>query len=77
MYSVVASNAATSCLSSTKAMGDMRILPWVRGNVNARLRAERTVVVMNDFIDGATCDVCVELSGERLGWGWEWEGRVV
>lgn len=69
VYSVVASNAATSCLSSTKAMGDMRTLPWLRSEVNKRLRAERSVVVMNDFIDGATCDVCVELSRERLGFG--------
>lgn len=68
VYSVVASNAATSCLTSTKAMGDMRTLPWIRDNVNRRLKAERNVVVMNDFIDGATCDTCIELSRERLSW---------
>jgi len=66
VYSVLASNAATSCLTSTKAMGDMRTLPWLRRNVNQRLKAERTIVVMNDFIDGATCDTCIELSRERL-----------
>lgn len=69
VYSVVASNAATSCLTSTKAMGDMRTLPWIKEHVNKRLRAERTVVVMNDFIDGATCDTCIEVSKERLGFG--------
>lgn len=69
VYSVVASNAATSCLSSTKAMGDMRTLPWIREHVNQRLRAERTVVVMNDFIDGATCETCIEVSRERLAFG--------
>ncbi|KAK4910683.1 hypothetical protein LTR66_017412 [Elasticomyces elasticus] len=68
VYSVLASNAATSCLTSTKAMGDMRILPWIRENANKRLKAERTVVVMNDFIDGATCDTCVEMSRERFSW---------
>lgn len=66
VYSVLASNAATSCLMSTKAMGDMRTLPWIRDNVLHRLQAERNVVVMNDFIDGATCELCVELSSERL-----------
>lgn len=69
LYSVLASNAATSCLTSTKAMGDMRTLPWLRKNVNKRLTAEKTIVVMNDFIDGATCDTCIELSRERLAKG--------
>ena len=69
IYSVLASNAATSCLTSTKAMGDMRTLPWLRKNVNERLKAERTIVIMNDFIDGATCDTCIELSRERLALG--------
>lgn len=69
VHSVVASNTATSCLSSTKAMGDMRTLPWIRANANQRLKAERNIVVMNDFIDGATCDTCVDLSAERLSWG--------
>ena len=69
LYSVLASNAATSCLTSTKAMGDMRTLPWLRKHVNQRLKAEKTIVVMNDFIDGATCDTCIELSRERLARG--------
>lgn len=71
VYSVVASNAATSCLTSTKAMGDMRTLPWLKQHCNERLKAERNIVVMNDFIDGATCDLCIELSAERLSWGSE------
>lgn len=69
VYSVVASNSATSCLSSTKAAGDMRTLPWLRANANQRLRAERTIVVMNDFIDAATCETAIDLSAERLSWG--------
>lgn len=70
VYSVVASNAATSCLTSTKAMGDRITLPWIRNNVNQRLKAEKTVVVMNDFIDGATCETCIELSAERMNMDW-------
>ena len=67
VYSVLSANAATSCLSSTKAALDMWTLPWVRKNVVERLGAERLVVVMNDFIDGATADTGIELSRRRLG----------
>ncbi|KAF2816590.1 PLC-like phosphodiesterase [Mytilinidion resinicola] len=66
VYSVLSANAATSCLTSTKASNDMVLLPWIRQNVVDRLRAERTVVVMNDFIDGATCDTTILLSQRRL-----------
>lgn len=69
VYSVLTANAATSCLTSTKASGDMVTLPWLRNNLNKNLTAEKTVVVMNDFIDGATCDTCIELSRERLAKG--------
>lgn len=69
VYSVVASNAATSCLTSTKAMGDMRTLPWLKANMNQRLKAERSIVIMNDFIDAATCETAIDLSAERLSWG--------
>ena len=66
VYSVVSANAATSCLTSTKAMLDMQTLPWIRANALDRLRAEKTVVIMNDFIDGATTDTSIELSRRRL-----------
>jgi hypothetical protein len=66
IYSVLSSNAATSCLSSTKGMLDRVTLPWIRNNALERLRAEKTIVIMNDFIDGATCDTAVELSKRRV-----------
>jgi hypothetical protein len=66
IYSVVSANAATSCLTSTKASNDMVLLPWIRQNAVERLRAERTIVVMNDFIDGATTDTTILLSRRRL-----------
>ena len=66
VYSVLSANAATSCLTSTKAALDMRTLPWIREKALERLRAEKTVVVMNDFIDGATTDTSIELSRRRL-----------
>jgi hypothetical protein len=67
VYSVLSSNAATSCLSSTKAMLDKTTLPWIREHALDRLQAERTIVIMNDFLDGATCDTSVELSRRRMG----------
>jgi hypothetical protein len=66
LYSVVASNASTSCLTATKGMLDPQTLPWIRQNALERLQAERIIVIMNDFIDGATTDTAVELSRKRL-----------
>ncbi len=66
VYSVISANAATSCLTSTKAALDMKTLPWIRANALDRLRAEKTIVIMNDFIDGATTDLSIELSRRRL-----------
>jgi len=66
IYSVFAANAATSCLSETKAMLDQATLPWIKNNVLGQLKAEKPIVVMNDFIDGATVDVAIGLSKARL-----------
>lgn len=66
VYSILSANAATSCLMSTKAALDSRTLPWIRQNALGRLRAERTIVIMNDFIDGATTDTSIQLSRKRL-----------
>lgn len=66
VYSVVSANAATSCLTSTKAVLDMHTLPWIRRNALERLQAEKNIVIMNDFIDGATTDTSIELSRQRL-----------
>lgn len=66
IYSVLAANADTSCLTSTKAALDRITLPWIREHALDRLKAERTLVVMNDFLDGATTDVVLELSRKRL-----------
>lgn len=67
VYSVLSANAASSCLTSTKGALDMVTLPWIRANAVERLGAERLIVVMNDFIDGATTDTTIELSRRRLG----------
>ncbi|KAF9429845.1 hypothetical protein BGZ94_009241 [Podila epigama] len=66
VYSVMSAHAATSCLTSTKAFLDTQTLPWIRAHALGRLQAPRTIVVMNDFIDGATTDTAIELSRQRL-----------
>ncbi|RAK71680.1 PLC-like phosphodiesterase [Aspergillus fijiensis CBS 313.89] len=66
IYSVVEAGAVSSCLTSTKAALDTRTLPWIRENALERLQAERTIVIMNDFIDGATTDTSILLSKQRL-----------
>ncbi|KAH0562958.1 hypothetical protein GP486_002481 [Trichoglossum hirsutum] len=65
-YSIVASNTSDSCLLETKAKFDTATLPWVRDNALNVLRAEQTIVVMNDFLDGATTDVVIGLNRERF-----------
>lgn len=66
VYSVLASNADTSCLTSTKAALDMKTLPWIKENALDRLKAEKTIVLMNDFMDGATTDTMLDLNRRRL-----------
>lgn len=59
VYSVFAANAATSCLSETKARLNQSTLPWIRGHMLESLQAEKPVVIMNDYTDGATVDVAI------------------
>jgi hypothetical protein len=66
-YSVLSASATTSCLLATKALCDSKILPWVRDNVLKTCGQQEMVVVMNDFFDGATADIAVQLSRQRLG----------
>ena len=46
---------------------DMKTLPWIRANALTNLQADKNIVIMNDFIDGATTDTSIELSRQRLG----------
>ncbi|KAL2161734.1 hypothetical protein VTH06DRAFT_8296 [Thermothelomyces fergusii] len=66
VYSVLEASATTSCLLATKAVCDHKILPWCRDNVLSTCDPDKLVVLMNDFIDGATADVAVRLSKQRL-----------
>ena len=65
-YSVVAANASTSPMLATKPVCDSKTLPWIREHLLEHLKAEQFIALMNDFIDGATADVAVSLSQQRL-----------
>ena len=65
--SVLTANTATSCLTETKARLTAEILPWVLGSALGELRAEESLVLTNDFLEGGTVDVAVGLSALRLG----------
>lgn len=67
VYSVLEASASTSCLLATKAICDSKTLPWVRNNALRSCGKEDLVVIMNDFFDGATGDVAMDLSRQRLG----------
>ncbi|KAL2193681.1 PLC-like phosphodiesterase [Corynascus similis CBS 632.67] len=66
IYSVLEAGATTSCLLATKGLCDHKTLPWCRDNVMRTCEPDQLVVLMNDFIDGATADVAVQLSKQRL-----------
>ncbi|KAJ7576128.1 PLC-like phosphodiesterase [Mycena floridula] len=65
-YAVAYANSATSPLMETKARFDLRTLPWVLNHAVKKFSADHNLIIMNDFIDGATCDVAIQLSEERL-----------
>lgn len=66
VYSVLAASASNSCLLATKPICDAKTLPWVRDHALGACGSNDLVVVMNDFFDGATADVAMELSRKRL-----------
>lgn len=66
VYSVLEAGTTTSCLLATKPVCDAKTLPWVRDRALGACGSEDLVVVMNDFFDGATADVAVDLSRRRL-----------
>lgn len=67
VYSVVEARASSSCLLATKPICDSKTLPWVRDRALGACGDNDLVVVMNDFFDGATADVAVQLSRQRVG----------
>jgi hypothetical protein len=65
--SVLDADVSTSPILATKPVCDARILPLLRGECGKRLTKEESVVVLlNDFFDGATADVAIQLCKERL-----------
>lgn len=51
---------------STKASFDMQTLPWIQSNALLNLTAKQNIMIMNDFIDGATTYTAYQLSKMRF-----------
>jgi hypothetical protein len=68
IYSALSADVSNSCILATKPICDIKTLPWIRDNALDHLKAEQNIVIMNDFFDGATADVAVDLSNRRLDW---------
>jgi hypothetical protein len=60
------STGMNSLLLSTKAVADSLTLPWIAANVAQRLKPNKSVILMDDFVDGALVDVARTLSFRRL-----------
>lgn len=65
-FSALTANVSNSCLMCTKAVCDNKTMPWIRSNALAKLQAEQLIVMMDDFFDGAICDLARDLSAQRL-----------
>lgn len=67
IHAVLTSDDNNSVLMATKAICDLNLLPWVRDHVVGRVNGEEgLVVLMNDFFDGATADVAIDVTRQRL-----------
>lgn len=67
IHSVLASNVTTSPLLATKPICDSKTLPWLRQHLLEKLTGDGLITIMNDFFDGATAEVAIGLSRQRLG----------
>ncbi|KAH7083027.1 PLC-like phosphodiesterase [Paraphoma chrysanthemicola] len=66
--SVVDSDVSTSPILATKPVCDGKVLPLLKGDTGRNLtRDDGVVVVMNDFFEGGTADVAINMCRERLG----------
>jgi hypothetical protein len=65
-FSALSATASNSWLLATKAICDSKTMPWVRDHALQKLPKDQLLVVMDDFVDGAMCDVVKDLSLQRL-----------
>ncbi|KZT53892.1 PLC-like phosphodiesterase [Calocera cornea HHB12733] len=61
------SDKSSSPLMEVKARSDLKTLKWIRDHALEHLKADTTITVTNDFIDGQTVEICVTLSDRRFG----------
>ena len=51
---------------ATKAYFDAATLTWIRSHTLSNLQAQKNIMLMNDFIDGATTFIAYELTKARF-----------
>ncbi len=66
MYAASAANVSTTPLMSTKARFDQVTRAWIWGYALSNLTAPQNIIIMNDFIDGATTHLAYRLSEARF-----------
>ncbi|GAB1310653.1 PLC-like phosphodiesterase [Madurella fahalii] len=66
VYSATGCSVTASCSMATKGVCDSKTLPWCRDNVLRTCPLGQLVLMTNDWIDGATADIAVNLSRQRL-----------
>ncbi|KAF7984805.1 hypothetical protein HWV62_11816 [Athelia sp. TMB] len=66
VYAASMANWSTSPLMATKSSFDIQTLPWILSNALKNLTAKQNIMIMNDFIDGATTYTAYQLSKARF-----------
>lgn len=66
IYSATFANTSTSPLLCTKPICDQKTLPWLLNDLPGNMSPTKLMVIMNDFFDGATADVAVQVSKRLL-----------
>ena len=51
---------------ATKAYFDDSTLTWIRSNALGKFQAQKNIIIMNDFVDGATTYTAYQLSKARF-----------
>lgn len=69
VYAAMSANSATSTLLCTKPLCDTVTLPWLQQHVFPTMPTTTLQAIMNDFFDGSTADVAIELSRKYLNQG--------
>jgi hypothetical protein len=66
VYSVLAADTATSCLTATKAICDSKTNGWLKNNGAKLNKSEQVTIIGNDFLDMGTTARAIAWTEQRL-----------